>query len=202
MTVSDDIRALAGKGLKTAEISRRLGIRYQHVYNVLKRDGVNRSSSKGTPTSSTNRASTAVVQKSLLAKPELLVDEMIAAGFVLSSRWILSSDGELALDRPLPKAVGVYAFVKDKRAQYIGVATMGLAKRIYFYQKPGVSQRTSQRINQVIKEELRSGAGIEIYTAGPPDLEWNGLPVHGSAGLELGLIRKYALLWNMRSAEH
>jgi hypothetical protein len=41
---------------------------------------------------------------------------------------------------------------------------------------------------------------IEVYTAVPPNLEWNGLPVHGSAGLELGLIRKYSLPWNVRSA--
>jgi hypothetical protein len=41
---------------------------------------------------------------------------------------------------------------------------------------------------------------IDIYTAGPSDLEWNGLPVHASAGLELGLIKKYALPWNMRNA--
>jgi hypothetical protein len=34
----------------------------------------------------------------------------------------------------------------------------------------------------------------------PADLEWRGLPIHGSAGLELGLIKKYALPWNMRSA--
>ena len=36
MSVSEDIRALAREGLKVAEIARRLGIRYQHAYNVLK----------------------------------------------------------------------------------------------------------------------------------------------------------------------
>ena len=34
MSVSEDIRALAREGLATAEIARRLGIRYQHAYNV------------------------------------------------------------------------------------------------------------------------------------------------------------------------
>lgn len=34
MTASDRIRPLAGDGLTTAEIARRLGIRYQHAYNV------------------------------------------------------------------------------------------------------------------------------------------------------------------------
>lgn len=77
---------------------------------------------------------------------------------------------------------------------------MGLARRIYFYGKPGVTQRTSLRINATIVEELGAGAGIEIYTAVPPDLEWNGLPVSGVAGLEYGLIRRYHLPWNIRSA--
>jgi hypothetical protein len=48
------------------------------------------------------------------------------------------------LDRPLSKAVRVYAFAKDGIVLYVGVATMGLAKRLYFYGKPGVTQRTSQ----------------------------------------------------------
>jgi hypothetical protein len=99
------------------------------------------------------------------------------------------------LDRPLPKCVGVYAFAKDGIVLYVGVATMGLAKRLYFYGKPGVSQRKG-----IIKNELLTVPAIDIYIAVPSDLEWNGLPVHGSAGLELGLIKKYALPWNMRSA--
>jgi DNA invertase Pin-like site-specific DNA recombinase len=39
MSVSENIRALAREGLSTAEIARRLGIRYQHAYNVLKAGG-------------------------------------------------------------------------------------------------------------------------------------------------------------------
>jgi hypothetical protein len=50
------------------------------------------------------------------------------------------------------------------------------------------------------QDELLKAPFIDIYTAVPPDLEWNGLPIHGSAGLELGLIKKFALPWNVRSA--
>lgn len=39
MSVSANIRALAREGLAVAEIARRLGIRYQHAYNVLKNQG-------------------------------------------------------------------------------------------------------------------------------------------------------------------
>lgn len=132
-------------------------------------------------------------------KPVLMVEDLIRGGFELSGQWILSDKGDLKLDRPLPAVVGVYAFAKAGVVVYVGVATMGLAKRLYFYGRPGVSQPTNQRLNKIIKKELLTGS-IEIYTAKPTDLEWQGLPVHGSAGLELGLIKKFALPWNMKSA--
>ncbi len=75
---------------------------------------------------------------------------------------------------------------------------MGLRKRLYFYAKPGVTQRTSRRLNEILIKELSKGASIAIYTACPPDLDWNGLPVSGVAGLELGLIEAFHLPWNIR----
>lgn len=189
MTISDKIRQMAKGGLATADIAKKLGIRYQHAYNVLKADGVTRS-----PIAKSGARPVPV------SKPALSVKELKKAGFGLAGRWRLSEDGNLTLDQKLPKSVGVYAFAKDGIVQYVGVATMGLAKRLYFYGKPGITQRTSQRINGVMKGELKKIDCIEIYAAFPEDMEWNGLPVHGSAGLELGLIKKFALPWNMRSA--
>ncbi|EJC75769.1 hypothetical protein Rleg10DRAFT_5590 [Rhizobium leguminosarum bv. trifolii WSM2012] len=190
-TISSQIRALATEGLAAAEIARRLGIRYQHAYNVLKR------SPRPTVTDISQEKSPTPPQPVKLPLP---VSVLTDGGFVPAGRWILSPTDELVVDLPLPKEVGVYAFVKDSMALYVGVATMGISKRLYFYGKPGISQRTSLRLNKALKAELAGAASIEIYVAIPPDLEWNGLPVHGSAGLELGLIKKYALPWNMRSA--
>lgn len=191
MSVSNDIRALAREGLGTAEIARRLGIRYQHAYNVLKTDGELSSPLKGEPKSG---------HQLLQQKPPLPVDRLIAGGFTFSGRWMLSATNDLAVDQALPKGIGVYAFVKSGIALYVGVATMGIAKRLYFYARPGISQRTSLRLNTLIKNELQTIPAIDIYVAEPPDFEWNDLPIHGSAGLELGLIKKFALPWNMRSA--
>lgn len=193
MSVSDNIRALAREGHGTAEIARRLGIRYQHAYNVLK-------SNNALPAIPTSGATNESLPASPRPKASLGVDELLNGGFVLSARWVLSGTGDLSLDRPLPRDIGVYAFAKDGIVLYVGVATMGIAKRLYFYAKPGITQRTSQRLNGIIKNELLTVPFVEIYTAVPPDLEWNGLPIHGSAGLELGLIKKFALPWNMRSA--
>lgn len=191
MTISSQIRALAAEGLVTADIARRLGIRYQHAYKVL--TSGNRPSVSAVPREKRPAAPRPV-------KPPLPVSVLTDGGFVFAGLWMLSPAGELVADLPLPKEVGVYAFVKDGVALYVGVATMGISKRLYFYGRPGISQRTSQRLNKTLKAELADAASIEIYVAVPPDLEWNGLPVHGSAGLELGLIKKYALPWNMRSA--
>lgn len=48
--------------------------------------------------------------------------------------------------------------------------------------------------------ELLGPDPIEVFVATPPALEWNGLSIHGSAGLELGLIKAYSLPWNKRHA--
>src|SRR5205823_838863 len=103
------------------------------------------------------------------SKPRLMAAELLRAGFEFSGRWVLSSDGVLLSDRALPKSVGVYAFAREDVVLYVGVATMGLSKRLYFYGKPGVTQRTSQRIHNVIREALQSVSYIDIYTAMPPD---------------------------------
>ena len=53
-------------------------------------------------------------------------------------------------------------------------------------------------MNELLKVELQSAPHIDIYTVTPSNLEWNGLPVSGDAGLELGLIEAFALPWNIR----
>ncbi|MFK0642978.1 MULTISPECIES: hypothetical protein [Brucella/Ochrobactrum group] len=127
MSVSEDIRALAREGLATAEIARRLGIRYQHAYNVLK-------AGEALPTPS-NRVSEAGLPPPQ-EKPPLPVDTLITGGFTFSGRWVLSARNDLVLDQPLSKGVGVYAFVKDGFALYVGVATMGLPKGYIFTGSP------------------------------------------------------------------
>ncbi len=195
MSISNDIRALARDGLTTADIARRLGIRYQHAYNVLKADGAQTSPARLT---SEERRQPEVPR--VVEKPPLNLEFLTARGFSQTSRWLLSEAGELIMEPKLPNVVGVYVFAKDGIAQYVGVATMGLAKRLNFYANSGISQPTNLRLNALIKSELISLPAIDIFTAVPPDFDWNGLPVHGSAGLELGLIKKYALPWNKRSA--
>jgi len=139
-------------------------------------------------------------QSPVSSKPPLSVTELLGGGFELSSRWILLDSGELTIDRPLPRAIGVYAFAKDVTIVCVGVATKGRDNRMYSYGKPGVAQLTNQRLYGKLKNELLTVPFGAIFTAMPADLEWNGPPVHASAGLELGLINKFALPWNIQSA--
>jgi hypothetical protein len=187
MTTADEIRRLAAEGMPTADIARTLGIRYQQARNALLRP----------PGVTTQRKSARGVAQ---PKPPLSVATLLGAGFVPAGRWLLGTDENIILEDVLPKDVGVYAFAQNGTVQYVGVATMGLAKRIYFYGRPGMTQTTSIRINGLVKAELLAQRGVDIFIAMPPDLEWGGLPVHGAAGLELGLIKKYSLPWNQRSA--
>lgn len=91
---------------------------------------------------------------------------------------------------------GVYAFVVHGAVKYIGLTKMGFARRMYSYSRPGIAQRTSQRINGMICEHCRAGDVVEIYVAVSQALEWNDLPIHTAAGLEAGLIDILHPSWN------
>jgi hypothetical protein len=199
MNKSEAIRSLARDGLSVADIARRVGVRYQFARNVLKAAGMLRAVQAVAPRAS--RAGVPVAP-AVSTKPDLAVEDLLRAGFVHSSRWRLTEEGELAVETEIPSARGVYAMAKNGVVQYIGLATMGLAKRFKFYVRPGKTQRTSIRLNKLLKNELRAPQVIDIYTVSPPDLTWNGLPVSGMAGLELGLIERYKLPWNIRGVTY
>lgn len=198
---SEDIRSLARAGMPVADIARQVGVRYQRAYNVLKAAGMLADvRSNVAPRAGATRGDEPPRVRARSAppsRPSLTTELLVKAAFEHSARWVLR-DGALVLDQPLPKSRGVYAFVKNGAALYVGLATMGLAKRLYFYGRPGATQRTSRRVNELLKIELQSAPCIDIYTATPSNLEWNGLPVSGDAGLELGLIETFALPWNIR----
>jgi hypothetical protein len=190
---ADQIRALAAGGMATADIARHLGIRYQHAYQVLAR-------SKPSLSATDAGTSLRTKERPVVAKPMLTASSLLESGFELSARWVKGSDGDLVLDGTLRADAGVYAFVRDEIAVYVGVATMGLAKRLYFYRRPGITQTTSIRIKGMLLDELGLTQKVDIYTAVPPELTWNGLPVGGAAGLEHGLIKNFHLPWNKRGA--
>ena len=184
-TKSDHIRKLHGEGCSTSKIAAELGIRYQHAYNVIKRANMRPIGA----TSNMGRSH---------SKPGLDEAKLLESGFRLLGGWMLDDDGNLALSVPVPTDPGVYAFIVDESVLYVGVATIGLRNRFYSYKRPGVSQRTSLRLNKAIKSLLRNSKTVEILIASPGREDWNGLPVNSAAGLELGLIQHFDLPWNQR----
>jgi hypothetical protein len=128
----------------------------------------------------------------------LTVERLLAGGFEAVGDWRPSASGGIALNGAAPAAKGVYAFAVNGVVRYVGVASSSVEKRLYFYAKPGPTQRTNLRLNLLITEVLASGAEIDVFAATPPDFEWNGWTLCGAQGLEAGLISKFHLPWNVR----
>ncbi len=133
-----------------------------------------------------------------MGKPPLTADRLVQGGFTEAGRWELNSVCDLAHAIDLPRTAGVYAFLIDGVAQYVGLASKSLHQRLGFYRKPGVSQRTNIRLNEVIRGHLSKGTVVQIFTAQPKDFSLGGFTIKGAEGLEAGLIEQFNLPWNMR----
>ena len=135
-----------------------------------------------------------------IAKPILTKGFLVDRGFKCCAAWKLVGGDILQADCPLPAERGVYAFSQNDIVQYVGVATKGIARRLYSYTRPGPTQITNIRLNSRIREELVNGQVLEILVATPSNFEWNGLPIDGVVGLEASLIDRYSVPWNVRGA--
>src|SRR5690606_33168537 len=103
--------------------------------------------------------------------PSPTVETLLAAGFLDAGGWRLVND-RLQVDVAVPTDKGVYAFAKDGLVLYVGVASISLKRRMYNYCRPGSTQRTSQRVNDLIRSEVEYSSGVRIYLATPPDFDW------------------------------
>lgn len=167
-------------------IADEVGVRYQHARKVLHDAGL-------LPMA---HAAAIKSDRPEKARPELLTSQLLAHGFALEAQWSLGGFGLLLLDPRPVRGPGVYAFALGGVAQYVGVASRCLANRLDFYRNPPQGQRTNVRLKALLLGALEERETIDILVARPGMGDWNGFPVHLSAGLELGLIRTYHLAWN------
>lgn len=135
-----------------------------------------------------------------MGKPRLTLERLLQGGFEQVGCWELNDARDLAHSINLPTRAGVYAFAIDGVVQYVGLASKSLRQRLGFYRRPGASQRTNIRLNEIIRGHLRQGTVVQVLIAQPPDLEWNGFRISGAEGLEAGLIAEFDLPWNVRGA--
>ena len=184
-TKSDKIRALDAAGYSRTEIAQFLGIIYQHVRNVLVQSGAP-ASRKPPAKEAPGRAP---------AEPWPM-QKLIDSGFDLLSECHANGDGAFAFTVQAPTDAGVYAFAVDGIIHYVGLTRLGLRTRLGHYVYGHAQQRTSARVKALILEALAGGRSVSVLISRPPQLEWNGLPVDGAAGLETGLIRLIRPPWN------
>lgn len=197
-TKADKIRALALAGYMRTEIAEMIGIRYQHVRQVLERSGISLGRTR-----EVTIAIEPVVEEIIVDEEELrptAAAYLLDSGFRLIGEWHAPDPENIALTSPAPKDRGVYSFVLDGVIVYVGLTLTGLHTRMGSYRRGYQRQRTSFRVKNLIIAALAAGQRVEVLIATPEPTEWNGLPVNTAAGLEAGLIRKILPAWNMLGA--
>src|SRR5438445_358348 len=184
-TKSANIRALAQAGYDRAEIARALGIRYQHVRNVLVRSG----NTGGLRRQIEVEREPVTVEAALGLPQAISWEQLLKAGFRLLGEWMLDGQGAIKLGAIAPADPGVYAFAIEEMVVYVGLANSGLKTRFDQYRRGHKGQRTSSRVKGLIINALAGGQQIKVLIAMPGTSVWNGLPVNTAAGLQGGLIR-------------
>jgi hypothetical protein len=217
-TTAEKIRALAGANYDRAEISKILGIRYQHVRHVMLRSGMTSGLRReaeaerepvevdAAPAPREDTAWTMLTfifagsSPSLPPREDTAWTVLTEAGFECIGEWTHDPESLLKLDAKAPSSPGVYAFVVDDIVVYVGLTLSGLKTRFDQYRRGHKGQRTSSRINGQIAETLRAGKKVKVLVATPEPSEWQELPVNTAAGLEVGLIEMIRPSWNIRGA--
>lgn len=168
MSKREEILELGRQGVAVVEIARKLGVRYQSVRQALIGAGIPRLRKDGTMLVASDGTTARKSSSEKSVKPDLKTAQLEESGFNLVGDWIIDDNDRPIPTIAIPKHVGVYAFSVDGIVQYVGVATMGLAKRLYFYGKPGQSQKTSQRINGYLLQLINAGVRVQIHVAHHP----------------------------------
>lgn len=196
-TTADKIRALAQAGYGRAEISKILGIRYQHVRNVMLRSGI----TGGVRREAEAEREPVEVDAAPVPREDTSWKLLVDAGFQFIGEWTRDPESLIRLDAKAPALPGVYAFIVDDIVVYVGLTLSGLKTRFDQYRRGHKGQRTSSRINGRIAETLQAGKKVKVLVATPEPSEWQELPVNTAAGLEVGLIEMIRPSWNIRGAE-
>lgn len=184
-TKSEKIRALATAGLTRTQIAAFLGIRYQHVRNVLVQSGNFQEKAKAAGTS-------------LEPDETWTIDRLVEGGFEHLCECELDTAGGFGFSQKGSAKPGVYAFAVNGIVTYVGVSQSGLQGTMYHYSYGHKGHKTRARVKQLILESLANGDAVSFLVAHPPELDWNELPIDGLAGLEAGLIRAIRPVWNIQ----
>jgi hypothetical protein len=107
-TTSDKIRALVNAGYDHVEITKHLGIRYQHVRNVLLRSGI----AGGLRRAEEAEREPVEVDAVPAAREDTAWTVLTGAGFQFIGEWTPDPESQIKLDAKAPTVPGVYAFIR------------------------------------------------------------------------------------------
>jgi hypothetical protein len=124
-TTADKIRALAHVGYDRSEISKILGIRYQHVRNVMLRSGL----TGGMRREAEAEREPVEVDAAPAPREDTSWKVLIDAGFQFIGEWTQGPESLIRLDAKAPASLGVYAFIVDDIVVYVGLTLSGLKTR-------------------------------------------------------------------------
>jgi hypothetical protein len=195
-TTSAKIRALAHAGYDRTEISQQLGIRYQHVRQVLIDAGI----AGGLRRRVEAERQPVTIDAMPMPREHTSSEVLLRAGFQCLGEWTRDTETEIRLDAKVPTEPGIYAFVIDDVVVYIGLTQISLRTRLDHYRRGHEGQRTNARIKKLIVDALAESQHVKIMVATPALGEWKGLPVNMAAGLEAGLIQMVRPAWNILGA--
>lgn len=191
-TKVEKIRALSRAGYERSEIAALLNVRYQNVRNALvEADG---SRPKQASAESLRMAAPTKDAPAETHSWEVL----LKAGFLFIGEWVLGNDGVISLGATIPTDAGVYAFVVDDIVKYVGLTQRGLRHRLRRLNASFTQRNSLARVETLIAETLDSGRRVKVLIAAPDPLDWKGLPIDTSAGLEAGLVAMIRPEWNLR----
>ena len=127
-----------------------------------------------------------------------MLDRLLAIGFRKIGRWSLI-DGKPVCELEAEGQTRniLYCFASADEVLYVGKTTQPLKSRLYQYQKPGPTQSTNIKGNNLIKEQLNQGVEISVYAF--PDsgmLKYGGFHLNIAAGLEDSIVSTLKPTWN------
>lgn len=199
INLSDKIRRLGRAGYTRAEIAKFVDRRYQHVRKVL----LDADITENSRLEKAARKPIELVSEPITIKADptrsaeaFPVQKLIDGGFAPVGEWSLV-EGAIRLSGRPPSGWGVYAFICDREIVYIGVSA-NVARRMQNYRHAPAAQRTSRRVNALIRAALAASCNVSVLACTPGRTEYAGLPVELSPGLEAALIAHIQPEWNRR----
>jgi len=126
------------------------------------------------------------------------MNRLLDIGFEMAGHWLIE-EGQLKLEllRHSMQQNVLYAFICDGEIMYIGKTTQTLAKRLYGYQRPGLTQATNVKNHLQILDLLAQDRAVEILVL--PDsglMHYGQFHLNLAAALEDSLIKVINPPWN------